>query len=169
MKKLIPVTKFVSDYSEDELMQFQKEFAPTIERFRRIRHYIWWVFYPIVFAIIIDFIVIAILPEPKDLSDFTVRFVECTTAFLFLLFLACAVFAVFFRYYLDRIECSACHNRVGSQPRDYCPECGSDQLEKKKWSWPKCNSCGKRLKNGKGRYTIRYCTHCGVFLDEKGF
>jgi RNA polymerase subunit RPABC4/transcription elongation factor Spt4 len=69
-----------------------------------------------------------------------------------------------------KLKCPACHNSFLGEIGEYCPECGSASLEPANWlgAWH-CNSCGKNLWGGKNRsFRYKACTHCGVFLDDKG-
>ena len=66
-----------------------------------------------------------------------------------------------------------CYNQFRASFGAHCPECGSEKLRP---DAPDglirtvyCEGCGKRLRFGKGRdFVIRYCTHCGLKLDERG-
>jgi hypothetical protein len=179
MSKLIPVTKEISDYTDDELEQFYEEFAPPIERYRRRRRYFMRVFIPVFFALMIDIVIVAVgslLSWQERPVSMVVWFLLYTTCFLFLLLFACAFYGVFLSSFIRRVECPACHNRLDfCEVGDYCPDCGSNQIEgDNRLKYPQCNACGKKLfrcgKGGIGRsYKIRYCTNCGVFLDEEGF
>jgi predicted RNA-binding Zn-ribbon protein involved in translation (DUF1610 family) len=70
-----------------------------------------------------------------------------------------------------RLRCSKCNRNVESQVARLCPECGAESIEKGKWyQTPHCRSCGATFVTGTiaGKWTIRYCTHCGVLLHEAG-
>jgi RNA polymerase subunit RPABC4/transcription elongation factor Spt4 len=69
-----------------------------------------------------------------------------------------------------KLECPACHNLFLDEIGEYCPECGSASLEPPNWLGTRhCNSCGKNLLGGKNRsFRYKACTHCDVFLDDKG-
>lgn len=170
MSKLLPVTKKASDYTEEELKQFRKQFAVTIERMRRKVRSLLWICIGVGLAFILD--IVTLVLDHQEHGPGKAEFLSiCVFWFLFLLFWACVILVIF---YYRQPECPACHNRLNAYPLgDYCPECGSNQLEKKKiirYSY-KCRACGKRLKWGKygKHFRIRICTHCGIFLDEKGF
>ncbi len=69
-----------------------------------------------------------------------------------------------------QLKCPACHGQFIDDIDKYCPECGSASLGRGgAFGAMQCNSCGKKLLSGKNR-TFRYkaCTHCGVFLEQKG-
>jgi predicted amidophosphoribosyltransferase len=60
-------------------------------------------------------------------------------------------------------KCPACRRVVERELANFCPECGGTLDENT------CGSCKKTLRFGKGRsYWIKYCTHCGVQLDDGG-
>jgi RNA polymerase subunit RPABC4/transcription elongation factor Spt4 len=68
------------------------------------------------------------------------------------------------------LKCPACRNLLIDEIGECCPECGSASLAPGGLldTW-RCNSCGKKLITGKNRsFKYKACTHCGVFLDEKG-
>jgi RNA polymerase subunit RPABC4/transcription elongation factor Spt4 len=69
-----------------------------------------------------------------------------------------------------QLKCPACHNLLIDDIGEYCPECGSASLAPGgEFGALRCNSCGKQLITGKNRnFRYKACTHCGVFLDEKG-
>jgi hypothetical protein len=69
-----------------------------------------------------------------------------------------------------KLKCPACHNLFLGSIGECCPECGSASLEPGDWLGIRhCNSCGKDLRGGKNRnFRYKACTHCGVFLDDKG-
>jgi hypothetical protein len=71
----------------------------------------------------------------------------------------------------SKLECPACHQPPHKGLYRFCPECGSATITEGKWPWaPKCETCKKNLIFSKGRafYTVRFCTHCGAHLDDKG-
>jgi hypothetical protein len=192
MKKimLIPVTKVVSDYSEEELMRFREQFAPVAQRFRQLERLlkvkrfgrsggqdrlifgiIIWVGFVIILGLvkISESITRWILPNVAGTIPGWIISVALLSISFLILFSAFGILPL----YQARLKCPACHNRLVSRRwENYCPECDSDRLEAGNWyrAW-RCNDCGKRLISGKGgrRYKIRACTHCGVLLDEKGF
>ena len=68
------------------------------------------------------------------------------------------------------LECPACTGGLCRRLKRYCPACGSVKLERGTGSLSAhCNACKKELWAGKhSNYKIRFCTHCGIPLDEKG-
>jgi len=71
----------------------------------------------------------------------------------------------------SRVRCSKCNRNVAAHVARLCPECGAESIEKRKWyQTPHCTSCGATFvtRKGSGKWTVRYCTHCGVLLDESG-
>jgi hypothetical protein len=70
-------------------------------------------------------------------------------------------------------RCPACTNETDEYPGQYChfcPACGGTAIGPAAWATaPECQTCGIALRFGKGRdFKIRFCTSCGVKLDESG-
>jgi hypothetical protein len=66
------------------------------------------------------------------------------------------------------ITCPACQKSAETFDK-FCPECGASGLHVDKLLGTRCDSCGKTLGTYKTRnYRIRFCTHCGVMLDQTG-
>jgi hypothetical protein len=170
MKKPLLVTKVADEYSIDELMQFREQFAPIAQRCRKLKRRNRICFFAGIIWMAIPLTKLSVFSDilPKSLQTSLQNLMVGWPLGVLLWFLLTIVFWV----QLLRFECPACHNRLASRRLgSYCPECGSDQLEAGNWyrAW-RCNACGKRLAHDKEGpcYKIRYCTHCGVFLDEKG-
>ena len=75
-----------------------------------------------------------------------------------------------------RLKCPSCSHKLEVLEK-YCPECGADGLHRASTVIPKidptmhCDSCDKDLMPGSGvnrMFKIRYCGHCGVFLNNEG-
>ena len=73
------------------------------------------------------------------------------------------------------LKCPACSKRVEALDR-FCPVCGTAGL-KEASSVPMidptmhCECCNRNYLPGSGanrRFRVRYCTHCGGFLDNEG-
>ncbi len=70
---------------------------------------------------------------------------------------------------LPPLGCPACTRAADGALDCYCPACGSEQLKVNRLWGSYCNGCGRRFGHYRYRnYPIRYCTHCGVVLDEAG-
>jgi hypothetical protein len=68
------------------------------------------------------------------------------------------------------LRCGKCDMKLDSAVDRLCPECGNTSVVKTGW-WaaPSCSSCGKVFTSRRGRgWAIRFCTYCGVHLDEIG-
>jgi hypothetical protein len=68
------------------------------------------------------------------------------------------------------LRCPGCGKSLTSTKGLYCPMCGSAQYRGGVHS-KVCPGCGGTIYAGGDNarpYRIRGCTHCGVFLDEKG-
>ena len=70
----------------------------------------------------------------------------------------------------QQLKCPACQNLFIDEIAECCPECGSAPLPLAAGLGARrCPACGKNLIAGKNRnFRYKSCTHCGVFLDEKG-
>ncbi len=66
------------------------------------------------------------------------------------------------------LRCPECGKSAEDFDR-FCPVCGTDGLKRYQVTAAKCNGCQRTLGHYKMRnYRIRYCTHCGQLLDERG-
>ena len=152
-KALVP-TKFVSDYRPEELELFRATFKPIAQHYRRWERIIEYVFFPI----LVSFVLLAVV-----FPTFLAYGVSC--------FMVCWFSLILLVAYVRPIpNCPACHNALDKGLGAFCPECGARAVQREYWmKRPWCASCDKGLTWGKGRhYTIRACTHCGVFLDDTG-
>jgi hypothetical protein len=155
---LIPPTtekpaRIVTDYSAVELAKFKELYRPLVTYYRRrtrLAHFGMGAFFlPIILGILL----------PKSI-------------FIYLWFAGiCSWFFVVF-VWIRVPPCPSCHNPPDCGFGIFCPECGSRTLDPSD-SWfsnaPHCRSCDKSMRQGKARrYTIRFCTHCELTLDEKG-
>jgi hypothetical protein len=73
------------------------------------------------------------------------------------------------------LTCPRCHNRLVQNFDVYCPTCGSNQIYPYSLFCTRlayCSSCNRHMspdsKSGRN-YRIRFCTSCGLLLDDKGF
>jgi predicted RNA-binding Zn-ribbon protein involved in translation (DUF1610 family) len=69
--------------------------------------------------------------------------------------------------------CPNCGENVDGQLQVHCPECGKDAIRfPDGWFQAcRCTACGCALKKGRRgsrSWVIRWCTSCGVPLDERG-
>ena len=146
-RQVLPI-QVVSDYRPDELMRFREFFRPIARRHR--------------FWMRIGYIVITI-------AFVCILFSMFVTWFVFG-FMICWLTLMLIKFLSPLPACPACHNSLDQGLGAYCPECGTLSLQSGAWfraMW--CSSCERDLWRGKSRhYTIRACTHCGVFLDEEG-
>jgi hypothetical protein len=174
MEKLLPVTKVASDYSEEELTRLREEFVPVAEKIRQRRKFILlFIIACVIWNVLCLFCIIPAILQilPPNVQEFVQEALRHrgrrNPVGMILNLPLFVLFGVIESRFKNQIKCPACHNHLYA-PRlgDYCPECGNSHLDKSsRRLGPKCEDCGKRLT----RYKIRACTHCGVFLDEKGF
>jgi ribosomal protein L37AE/L43A len=68
-----------------------------------------------------------------------------------------------------RVRCPSCQKNVIVSIDKFCPSCGVD-LAKSPVEGHICSVCGSNLSHTRfGRaFAIRYCTHCGTHIDDKG-
>jgi hypothetical protein len=152
-----PPQKTVEDYSDAEKKLFKTEFQSTAENYRRGSKFVAVGF----FSFVALFITFWVLGANGIISQkFNGFFVIC-----FVVLLITFIFAILILAIKHDPICPACDNAVDRVLKTFCPECGADNL----FSRTECSSCGKKLFRGKGRrYTIKFCTHCGILLDDKG-
>jgi len=68
---------------------------------------------------------------------------------------------------MPRLRCTSCSARLDNLLERCCAECGEASLDSVSWfKTPRCRACGKSLWRGRGRgsWTIRFCSRCGVQL-----
>jgi hypothetical protein len=149
------LSKPAERFSPEELIQFRKLF---LERAERRRRYDRRCIITAILVFLVWFVSIRFLP-PLGLG--------WICGVLFAAFVVLLISAWFREPHL---ECPACHRDLDSfKLGRFCPECGRDQVLIRRWTSPICKGCGATMRWGKGRrYTIRACTHCGVFFDQKG-
>ncbi len=77
-------------------------------------------------------------------------------------------------FYHRRLRCPACNQRLFDRFGGFCPECGSRALGPPDpcdlLSQHPCAACGRKFHWGKTAtgFRLRYCSSCGVLLDERG-
>ncbi|MGE5191287.1 MAG: hypothetical protein ACM3U2_02215 [Deltaproteobacteria bacterium] len=148
--------KLREEYSPDELAGFQAEFKRRWKRRKRLA-----------VPCLVGFGVWA----AGTLANLFVggdRHGEYTLLLMLLFLAVIAYLAIFLRF----PRCPACTNEIDEYPSEYwrfCPACGGTAIEAGTWlRAPQCPSCGT-LRKGKGRdYRVRFCTTCGVKLDDGG-
>jgi hypothetical protein len=157
-----PPAKLVSDYSDSERAQFVKEFEQIAQGYRRSSKIVVAGFLSLAFLFFIFFALGSngFLPQ-----GFVSLLVVLWIGLFFVFFLA----ALFLAIKYDPI-CPACRNGVDYALKVFCPECGGRKLVSGGlFKQARCLSCGKVFTRGKGRgYKIRFCTHCGIPLNNKG-
>ena len=151
------VKKFVNDYSISEQGRFRELFAFTVKRSQRKAHrrFVVSFFFVIVLVIIlyVYYFHRHYYPNPHSPESLFWWF----NGVLLLWLLNSEEF---------ELKCPACRNIVNSnQLGCYCPACGRNEFKS-----PVCDGCGKRIFWYKGSrcYKICACTHCGIFLNDKG-
>lgn len=152
------------DYSPEELKRFREIFAEDLKQYRSADQRCA---YPVLIVILAGFAAV-VCSFLLSHSQSPIKWLLGVGIFLALAGLL--LFAIVLTIIEKKLKCPACHDSFLGEIADYCPECGGGSLESPNWIGARhCNSCGKKILSGKNR-TFRYkaCTHCGVFLDEKG-
>lgn len=146
-------SKMAADYTDAEKAQFKEEFGPTAKRYRLCSNLMVGALLVWGFLLVIS--ATEVLPFSMDWLG---------GLFLFLWLAIIGSWLVF-----GQPVCPACGRGVDRALRTICPECGGRLVPGKIFRLPSCSSCAKSLGGGKSRhYTVRYCTHCGILLDERG-
>ncbi len=153
----VPPRRTVAEYSEAEKKLFKKQFQPAAESYRKGSRFFLIGFV----SLFVLFLFFFVLGENQVISQKDAQLIGPW----FVALLAILIFTALILAIKHDPICPACNNVVDRVLKAFCPECGASNLLSK----TRCSSCGKRLSGGKGRqYTIRFCTHCGVLLDDKG-
>ena len=94
---------------------------------------------------------------------------EASRARMALLSAALLLLAVFVHFLNRRLRCPRCRKALTPAKGRYCPQCGAEEYQA---GLGRCEDCGGRIEEETGEdarsYRVRGCTHCGVFLDERG-
>jgi hypothetical protein len=140
------------NYSEQQRRQFAAAFRPVADRYR------WWQrlsTFPAI-AGIVCFMVVPMVRKawPAPLGYAAVFFLGLTVA---------ARLAV-------RLYCPGCKKSLTGRVGHYCPVCAHPSLKQQSLlSYAHCTRCLNTMRRKVSRrYSIRACTHCGLFLDAEG-
>ena len=127
-------------------------FRPAAARYRRrLMHFVFYLVAGAILAFISIF-----------LPDSVVKWVGIPG-------IALIATAMLLFFTLPALRCPECGNHTNNGFDKFCPACGKDQLAISALRATHCNACGRNMGSYKYRnYPIRYCTHCGVLLDEHG-
>jgi Zn-finger nucleic acid-binding protein len=69
------------------------------------------------------------------------------------------------------LNCPACKKNLKDSPISFCPKCGGDSLARRNWTGALlCQGCSSTLyfRGGRGKYSVRFCPHCGGHVDDRG-
>ncbi len=141
-----------NQYTPEQQAKFKEELAPLVAR--RQSQTLKAAVAVVVLAAIAAIIGASV--SPADRVDGAIKLSLIVT----LLF--AVIFSIFFRV---KIACPGCGHDTELNAASFCPECGKGPVSKSSPVMaPKCENCGKLLFRGRGgrRYTIRYCTNCGL-------
>jgi predicted RNA-binding Zn-ribbon protein involved in translation (DUF1610 family) len=152
--RVVTPLRFVGDYQPEELERFRDEFQPIARRYRRFNRFCY-VSLAILAACVPLFLTFPLL-DP---------WLWGAMIFFWSMLMLLAIQP-------PAPDCPACRNALDQGVGYYCPECGAKAIQRgDALSATFCASCGKtigRSRKGGRRYTIRACSHCGVFLDDEG-
>ena len=82
---------------------------------------------------------------------------------------ACVFAAMFLYFTAPALTCPVCTRATDSRIDRYCPACGHTPLDTGAMLGTHCDGCGRTMGSYKHRnYPIRFCTHCGTFVDRHG-
>jgi hypothetical protein len=161
--ELADIAGIPPQYSAEALKGFREQFAADLKQNQaKERRYAG----PIMVIFLVGF---ALIIGACVAFQQLVKWMACTG--IFLLFAGASAVGVAASSLQKQLLCAACHNIFQDDIDSYCPACGSASLEPEDWviGGRQCNTCGKNLHRGKNRnFRYRFCTHCGVFLCEKG-
>jgi hypothetical protein len=149
-------------YSEADLARFQAQFRLDAQRIAKLRIFLGGAIIAF-FTFCVGCFVLGAIPAAVGVARACIPL-----AFLsFAVVLAALVWQ-------RRLKCPACRRRLFDRFGSWCPECGSRSLGDPDPNdivprYP-CTGCGRKFRWGKGAsvFRLRYCSHCGVFLDEQG-
>lgn len=141
-----------NDYSAEELRYFQQQFMPKAQRYRK-----WWRGFRMGMLLLFPVVFISglILPHPE--YGFILIGIGLTALLV----------AVFF---YPPLHCPACQSHLEVEFGQYCPQCCTTGLiPADQRDFPCCKNCGD-LRRGKGgrNYKIRFCSRCGIPVDQRG-
>jgi hypothetical protein len=152
----------LGNFSPGELKQFRETFTAELKQYRATeRRYAWPILVIILAGFAMMFFSFLLFQHPIN------WLVKTGIVFVFVGIILIAFAASSLQ---RKLKCPACHNPFMDGSGERCPECGSASVEPPNWLGTRhCNYCGKDLRTGRNRsFRYKACTHCGLFLDEKG-
>jgi len=191
MRAEIPASK-EQPFPPTDVAGLQQLFRPTIERYRKQRKIASLIGFCAIFVVFgsITLLILCATLLPKHGS---------IAVFAGFIMVIAVVSAIFSQTVIPRLICPACAKTLDKDLGHYCPECGSNKIqapealewsqlrnlsktelvEKMKLTQPHCKTCGGSFELPRGggrtrrgairRYKVRFCTHCGLQLDQEGF
>ena len=139
--------KFASEYTKQEKTDFRKQVKKAVSKRNRLILYF--------FGLMVLYVV--------GLKSSPFTWVTPLPFVLMFIVLLCAMY--------PPLKCPGCQNLLEDLD-NFCPECGQPNIWKASNRKADCDQCGIRMRRGKrgGRsWTIKYCSFCGVSVDENGF
>jgi hypothetical protein len=142
----------------------REQFRVTAEEYRGRTRLLTWVFIPLLAAGGLLFAVAGskhgrppVVPIPFG-----------DTLGVTLLLFATVGFILGTAFWIPKLRCPECSRSLEDKPDAFCPECGAQAL-RTGFLGTRCTACGRRLGREKRRYyKVRYCTHCGCHVDDRG-
>ena len=154
----VPNIKRASDFTSDERVNLREAFHAILIRDRR--HY--------------RFAILGVAGAVASL------FFLSASHWMFIPFLLCILFAGVSYFSGPLLSCPSCSLDVTSGLSCFCPACGAESLKPRGYfGEARCDSCARILlrstarrenfRSGRNRdYDIRFCTFCGLALDQEG-
>jgi hypothetical protein len=143
----------VEQIPRQEQERLREFFVPAVKKFRRISRVAMIIVGGCFICVLLCFVL------PKQMFGWLMAgFLICWLALASVIVMAPA------------LRCPACGNDIQNNFGPYCPECSARSLQPAGWfRAPHCQTCGRDMRRNRTRhYRIRACTHCGLWLDDKG-
>jgi hypothetical protein len=156
-------------YTPEDVRRLQAEFAPVAASYRRRSRIVMYLLSPLLVGIIL----LNFFPKalPNLFHDyFAQHFPDLTIVDVVVPGFICCLIAAACCSPPD-LTCPGCSNNLRDEPADFCPECGARAVEPRRGiHFPRCTACGKSLNRGPKyrNYKVRFCTYCGLKLDDQG-
>lgn len=166
MNEPVPRRSGTGRYSETEQEHYRTQFAPMAARYRAYARSI-----QVTLGLMVA---LGISSQWEPLKAFLGWILGAS--------LISVIFVVLLARKQSRLACPACgeplfsdHCNIQSRVAGtFCPMCGAPGLKPGNWiTDAHCDACGEDLRRGQRcrqlrYYPVRACTHCGLFLDQRG-
>ena len=164
-----PPAREVADYSAEERSRIQQQFAQIAAKCRRYGRIAVREIYILIGCIVFaTFGFLGTSALSGRTASWLFPWILIPAGTVMLAFLVTAML-------MPRPDCPGCSNRIDRSYGPYCPECGSRALESAGFlrmsMSAKCGACHKIFSTGRqgAGYMRRWCSHCGLKLDDEGY